>query len=186
MLKIIEKWVYYLWRSFFPWDRFWLNLLCSVSTPLTSVVRGRGCMVAAFWRPPASKSAAAVAAFLSATKPEKKRPFSCCTDTWRFESPFWAKSYFLLYHNQRSLLRRVSFFPLVYYYFFCHVAAWCVMQWGHTKWPSFFQVCRSLTVHFLFLVPKNIASSYNISVCVSWLSAMCSCLLLIWCEIGNF
>ena len=27
LLKIIEKWVYFLWRSFFPWDRFWLNLL---------------------------------------------------------------------------------------------------------------------------------------------------------------
>ena len=27
LLKIIEEWVYYLWKSFFPWDRFWLNLL---------------------------------------------------------------------------------------------------------------------------------------------------------------
>ena len=26
--KIIKKWVYCLWRSFFPWDRIWLNLLC--------------------------------------------------------------------------------------------------------------------------------------------------------------
>ena len=29
-LKIIQKWVYFPWRSFLPWDRFCLNLLSKV------------------------------------------------------------------------------------------------------------------------------------------------------------
>ena len=37
LLKIIEKWVYYRWRSFFPWDRFLLNLLCWVCPQIDGV-----------------------------------------------------------------------------------------------------------------------------------------------------
>ena len=42
LLKIIEKWVYFLWRSFFPWDRFWLNLLCCSNNLLATSIWYRG------------------------------------------------------------------------------------------------------------------------------------------------